>query len=74
MMFSDSNFKYFLSLDYSEFAKTTPIIGVWDDHDYGVNNGDRTFSKKDQVRDIFLDFINEPQDSDRRLEKNTGIY
>lgn len=54
--------------------KTTQVIGVWDDHDYGCNNGDKTFVKKDQVREIFLDFIGEPKDSERRLEKGTGIY
>lgn len=23
------------------------IIGVWDDHDYGINDGDNTFKDKD---------------------------
>lgn len=54
--------------------KTTPVIGVWDDHDYGCNNGDSRFVKKEQMRDIFLDFLGEPQDSERRLERNTGIF
>ena len=54
--------------------KTTPVIGVWDDHDYGCNNGDKTFPKKHAVREIFLDFIGEPADSDRRVERDTGIY
>ena len=40
--------------------KGTKIIGVWDDHDYGLNNGDKNFPLKNEVRDIFLDFINEP--------------
>jgi alkaline phosphatase D len=50
------------------------IIGVWDDHDYGKNNGDKTFKNKHIIREIFLDFIDEPLDSQRRLEKDTGIY
>ena len=54
--------------------KKIPVIGIWDDHDYGVNDGSKTFVRKDLVRDIFLDFLGEPQDSDRRLEKDTGIY
>ena len=37
----------------------TKIIGVWDDHDYGLNNGDKNFPLKHEVRDVFLDFVNE---------------
>jgi alkaline phosphatase D len=50
------------------------VIGVWDDHDYGANNGDRDLKWKYQVRDIFLNFIGEPQDTIRRFEKHRGIY
>ena len=59
---------------YARFANQTPIIGVWDDHDVGCNNADRTFSKKHEVREMFLDFIGEPEGTSRRMEKNTGIY
>ena len=50
------------------------MIGVWDDHDYGTNDGDKTFKRKFVTRDIFLDFIGEPKDSERRMEKETGIF
>lgn len=50
------------------------MIGIWDDHDYGTNNGDGTFKYKDQVRDIFLDYIEEPLNTERRKEKHTGIF
>ena len=40
--------------------KKIPVIGIWDDHDYGVNDGSKTFVRKDLVRDIFLDFLGEP--------------
>ena len=53
--------------------KGTKLIGVWDDHDYGVNDGDNKFVNKHITRDIFLDFVNEPVDSPRRLQKNTTI-
>ena len=59
---------------YNEMKKKTKVIGVWDDHDFGANNGNMHFSKKDINRDIFLDFLDEPKDSLRRLEKGTGIY
>ena len=54
--------------------KRTRVVGVWDDHDYGLNDGDRTFAKRDLVRDVYLDFLDEPEDSERRLEKGTGIF
>eukprot|EP00347_Sterkiella_histriomuscorum_P018200 403346407 len=59
---------------YQKLKETSQVIGVWDDHDYGCNDGDQTFSKKDLVRDVFLDFIGEPNNTARRLEKGTGIY
>ena len=52
----------------------TKIIGVWDDHDYGINDGGDNFVFKHQNRDIFLDFIGEPKDSVRRLDKNSAIH
>jgi alkaline phosphatase D len=43
------------------------VIGVWDDNDYGKNNGGSTFTAKDQNRKLYLDFVDEPNDSQRRL-------
>jgi alkaline phosphatase D len=51
-----------------------PVVGVWDDHDYGINNGDKTFKRKNELREIYLDFIGEPKDTERRLERDRGIY
>ncbi|CDW89877.1 UNKNOWN [Stylonychia lemnae] len=59
---------------YQKLLQKTPVVGVWDDHDYGCNNGDKTFKNKRQMRDIFLDFIGEPNNTQRRLEIDTGIY
>lgn len=59
---------------YQKMAETTKVIGVWDDHDYGNNGGDKTFANKDQNREIFLDFINEPSDSQRRLQEGSAIH
>jgi alkaline phosphatase D len=42
------------------------VIGVWDDHDYGINDADSNFEDKIRNRDIFLDFLDEPADTDRR--------
>jgi alkaline phosphatase D len=50
------------------------VIGVWDDHDYGRNNGDYAFKWKHQNREVYLDFIGEPQNTIRRLDRTRGIY
>jgi alkaline phosphatase D len=42
------------------------ILGIWDDHDYGMGNGDRTFKGRHQVQQAYLDFLEEPADSPRR--------
>lgn len=58
--------------DYQKFRFNTPVIGIWDDHDYGVNNGGKDNPIKSYGQKIFLDFLNEPENSDRR--KQEGIY
>jgi len=47
---------------------------VWDDHDYGINNGNSDFHNKHEMREHFLEFIGEPPDSVRSLEKDTPIH
>ena len=62
--------KYFESTYNNEFysilRKSTKIIGMWDDHDYGLNNAGRGNPIKVENKRVFLDYIDEPQDSERR--------
>lgn len=37
--------------------RLTPIFAVWDDHDFGRNDGDRTFEHREASRQVFLDFF-----------------
>lgn len=57
---------------YSSFANQTPIIGIWDDHDYGQNNANISNPIKDVARNEFLNFVDEPYFSSRYF--NDGIY
>jgi len=57
---------------YSQTRKQTKIIGVWDDHDYGQNNGDKYYIHKERNKQIFLDFFDEPKTSHRRTRD--GVY
>lgn len=59
--------------EYSRFLQSKiPVIGVWDDHDYGQNNGDRSFKPRKESQALFLDFIGEAPNSPRR--EQDGIY
>jgi len=48
------------------------VCAVWDDHDYGENDAGKYYPLKKESKDIFLDFWQEPENSERRLHE--GIY
>ncbi|CUG89847.1 PhoD-like phosphatase, putative [Bodo saltans] len=48
------------------------VLGVWDDHDFGMNDGGAEYADKDGVQQMFLDFLDEPTASIRRKRK--GLY
>ena len=48
------------------------VLGTWDDHDYGKNNGGAEYSQKDLSQKLFLDFLAEKPESERRKQK--GLY
>ena len=58
---------------YQQMAKNTPVIGVWDDHDYGINDGNGNYADKDIIKKYYLDFLDVPANNHRR-QPNKGIY
>lgn len=52
--------------DYADLVSSTSVIGVWDDHDYGVNDGDRTFGPKVESKAAALDFLDVPSSAEVR--------
>lgn len=58
--------------DYQKMIKTFPIIGTWDDHDYGTNDGGKLFSKKKESKEQLLNFLDVP--SDAQVRKHEGVY
>ena len=58
--------------DYQALKAKTPIIGVWDDHDYGINDGGKKFAQKKQSRDIMFDFLGVPENAPER--KREGAF
>jgi alkaline phosphatase D len=57
---------------YREFCENVPMIGIWDDHDYGWNNAGAEYPIKEEAQQIFCDFFDEPDDSPRRTR--SGVY
>jgi len=58
---------------FKTLKANTPIIAMWDDHDFGQNDAGKEYPNKEQSRKIMLDFFGEPKDSIRRTRPD-GIY
>lgn len=58
--------------DYADFTKKVEVLGTWDDHDYGLNDGGVEYSKKAEAQQLFLDFLDVPKNDVRR--KQEGVY
>jgi len=52
--------KLFQNIHYQNFIKDIPALGIWDDHDYGINDGGKDFPAKKQNKDLFFDFFQQP--------------
>jgi len=57
---------------FQKLRQTSRVLAVWDDHDYGVNDGGADYPKRVEAEKQFLDFWREPDGSDRR--QRPGIY
>lgn len=59
--------------DYQAFLNThTPIIGTWDDNDYGLPDGGKNFALKKESQKMMLDFLGVPENAPQR--KREGVY
>jgi len=58
--------------DYQKLLACCQVIGTWDDHDYGRNDGDRSYRQKVESQRLLLDFLDEPASSPRR--RQAGVY
>ncbi|MEL6561079.1 MAG: alkaline phosphatase D family protein [Bacteroidota bacterium] len=57
---------------YKDFADETPIIGVWDDHDYGINDGGKYYNQKEASKEVLLNFLQVSEDS--KMRQRPGAY
>jgi len=56
---------------FRAFGASTPIYAVWDDHDYGIDNSDRTQPGKDRSLKTFNEIWPNPKS---QAEQNPGIW
>ncbi|GGX23224.1 alkaline phosphatase D family protein [Aquimarina muelleri] len=60
------------NLDYQKLKKTIPILGTWDDHDYGLNDGGVEWRRKKESQQLFLDFLGVSAEDPKRAQE--GVY
>lgn len=58
--------------DYIKLRKEMPVIGVWDDHDYGKNDAGKEYPYKEESQQLFLDFFDVSKEDPRRDRE--GVY
>lgn len=58
--------------EFQRLKKSTRILATWDDHDYGWNDSGKEYPFKKESKEIFLNFFDEPKNSERR--RHEGIY
>lgn len=58
--------------DFRAFRESCPVWGVWDDHDYGTNDGGADYPMREASQRLFADFFRLPADSPVR--RRPGIY
>ena len=58
--------------DYLKFIKGKIILGTWDDHDFGANDGGENYPFKRESQQLLLDFLDTPKNAVER--KRDGVY
>ncbi len=60
------------TVDLYQLEPLIPTLSVWDDHDYGMNNGDATNPYREQMKTIFRSFYPMPE-SHASLSYGPGV-
>jgi alkaline phosphatase D len=58
--------------EYQALLKACPMIGTWDDNDYGLSDGGKEHTAKDQAKQYMLDFLDIAADAPVRHRE--GVY
>lgn len=57
---------------FARLRAGTPVLAIWDDHDFGEDDAGGDYPQKEESRRIFLDFWDVAADSPRR--QRDGVY
>ena len=57
------------SPEYSSITNVSMITGVWDDHDYGLNDGNKYFPLKEKSKEMLMEFLD-----DGSVRNHPGVY
>lgn len=57
---------------YQELLANCPIIGTWDDHDYGVNDGGKEYPRRKQSKQLFAQFMG--YEKEHPIHDHEGVY
>lgn len=57
---------------FQKLRSSVPMLAIWDDHDYGLNDGGAGFTGKQASKDAFLSFWQVPANDPRRARE--GLY
>ena len=57
--------------DYKILREKVPVLGIWDDHDFQYNNAEGDATNKEETKDLFLNFLEENNNSIRREKENS---
>ena len=62
---------------YHSFISNTSIDGIWDDHDYGINDAGRNVPDREYRQEEFIKFMQQgraKEDAWNSLRKQDGLY
>lgn len=58
--------------DYAAFSKNVPVMPIWDDHDYGLNDSGREYPMRETSALLFFNAFKFPPDHEAR--RTPGVY
>jgi len=58
---------------YQRIKQSAFVFATWDDHDFGINDGDGSFHLKHMTKELFLDELLEAPATDPRRQRG-GVY
>ena len=60
------------NMNYRRLLACAPVVGTWDDHDFGWNDAGKEFGMKKQSKRLLLDFLDVPKNAPVRNRE--GVY